>query len=362
MREKNKGITLIALVVTIIVLLILAGVSINMLTGQNGILNRTNEAKKNSQVANEKESIEMAISSSKMQNIDSFEITETSLEQALKNQFGDNVDFLINDNKDGSFTIKFNNTERMYYVNETGKIVENDNIIKINTADDLKKFRDDVNQGNTYEGKYVCLTKDINLDISEEWIPIGIYPKDSPSPDSEDNIPFMGTFDGGGYEINGICINSSEKVKGLFAFIKNATIKNLKIGENCSINGYLGTAGIVGYAYNESTIYNCFNYSNVAGTQSTGGIVGILNGSKVKNSANIASISGNNNIGGIVGYATLNSEIYKCYNAGKIYGKASYIGGISGYTYISSKVDCSYNIGNVSGQRNYWRNNRVYKR
>lgn len=38
--KRNKGITLIVLVVTIIVLLILAGISINMLTGQNGILNR----------------------------------------------------------------------------------------------------------------------------------------------------------------------------------------------------------------------------------------------------------------------------------------------------------------------------------
>ena len=38
--NENKGITLIALVVTIIVLLILAGISVSMLTGQNGILNR----------------------------------------------------------------------------------------------------------------------------------------------------------------------------------------------------------------------------------------------------------------------------------------------------------------------------------
>ena len=42
---KKQGITLIALVVTIIVLLILAGVSIQMLTGQNGILKRAKEAK-----------------------------------------------------------------------------------------------------------------------------------------------------------------------------------------------------------------------------------------------------------------------------------------------------------------------------
>ena len=46
-RENNTyGITLIALVITIIVLLILAGVSIAILTGQNGLLTRANEAKK----------------------------------------------------------------------------------------------------------------------------------------------------------------------------------------------------------------------------------------------------------------------------------------------------------------------------
>ena len=53
--KKNKGITLIALVVTIIVLLILAGVSIAMLTGDNGILTQSNKAKENTEIASEKE-------------------------------------------------------------------------------------------------------------------------------------------------------------------------------------------------------------------------------------------------------------------------------------------------------------------
>ena len=53
--RRNKGITLIALVVTIIVLLILAGISIVMLTGQNGILNRAAEAKEKTRVAQEDE-------------------------------------------------------------------------------------------------------------------------------------------------------------------------------------------------------------------------------------------------------------------------------------------------------------------
>lgn len=47
----EKGITLIALVITIIVLLILAGVSITMLTGENGILNQANKAKEDTRAA-----------------------------------------------------------------------------------------------------------------------------------------------------------------------------------------------------------------------------------------------------------------------------------------------------------------------
>ncbi len=57
--KMKKGITLIALVVTIIVLLILAGVSISMLTGQNGILNRAKEAKENTELAQAEEEEKM---------------------------------------------------------------------------------------------------------------------------------------------------------------------------------------------------------------------------------------------------------------------------------------------------------------
>ena len=59
--KNNKGITLIALVVTIIVLLILAGVSIAMLTGDNGILNRGQEASYQNAVADAKDQIAMKV-------------------------------------------------------------------------------------------------------------------------------------------------------------------------------------------------------------------------------------------------------------------------------------------------------------
>ena len=63
---NNKGITLIALVITIIVLLILAGVSIAMLTGDNGILTQTSNAKMAQIEGQVKEEINLAIQATKM--------------------------------------------------------------------------------------------------------------------------------------------------------------------------------------------------------------------------------------------------------------------------------------------------------
>ena len=53
--KERKGITLIALVITIIILLILASVSIAMLTGDNGILTQANKAKNETEIKNKEE-------------------------------------------------------------------------------------------------------------------------------------------------------------------------------------------------------------------------------------------------------------------------------------------------------------------
>ena len=58
--KKNNGITLIALVITIIVLLILAGVTIATLTGENGILTRASDASRETEIAEEKEQLSLA--------------------------------------------------------------------------------------------------------------------------------------------------------------------------------------------------------------------------------------------------------------------------------------------------------------
>ena len=63
MRKNEKGITLIALVVTIVVLLILAGVSIAMLTGENGIIKQASNAKDETDQAKVEELVDLAVNS-----------------------------------------------------------------------------------------------------------------------------------------------------------------------------------------------------------------------------------------------------------------------------------------------------------
>ena len=68
--KKQKGITLIALVVTIVVLLILAGVSIAMLKGDNGIVTKAGEASSATKEANAKEKIELILNEYQTENYD----------------------------------------------------------------------------------------------------------------------------------------------------------------------------------------------------------------------------------------------------------------------------------------------------
>ncbi len=89
--KENKGITLIALVVTIIVLLILAGVSIAMLTGEGGILQNARKAREMTDIADIKEQVQMDILEEQMKD-NSGDISKEKLIEILKRYFNaDNI-------------------------------------------------------------------------------------------------------------------------------------------------------------------------------------------------------------------------------------------------------------------------------
>ena len=58
-KSSQRGITLIALVVTIIVLLILAGITLSMITGDNGIIKQAKGAKQQTEIQGYKEELEL---------------------------------------------------------------------------------------------------------------------------------------------------------------------------------------------------------------------------------------------------------------------------------------------------------------
>ena len=240
--KQEKAITLIALVITVIVLLILAGVSIAMLTGDNGIITQATKSKEQTEQASDEEKIQLAVLGAKIDdNGYSESLDYKRLREELEKQFG-NQKLDVIEKGYGSFLVTIN--DREYYVNNDKEIINSDNMIAINNLEELIDFREKVNKGNTYEGKYVYLTD--NITMSDSWTPIGKYV----SSDSTENIPFKGIFDGNNYTIDEIKIDSTNSGIGLFAYTDNATIKNLKIGEKSSITGNAYVGGIVGVAIN----------------------------------------------------------------------------------------------------------------
>ena len=94
-----------------------------MLTGQNGMLKRATEAKNTTEVASEKEGMQMAVTTSQMASDNYTSIKKDSLQSELNNYFGKEKTTL-EDNKDGSYTVTMNNSKRKYTIEDDGSIIE----------------------------------------------------------------------------------------------------------------------------------------------------------------------------------------------------------------------------------------------
>ena len=128
-RSKQNGITLIALVITIIVLLILAAISIATLTGQNGILTRANDAKTSTEIAEEKEKVQLSATGALAEELGG-EIDIDKLRTELGKYFeAGKYDVQEGTNEDGTegyiVTITQNDPNgRKYFVDKNGNVSE----------------------------------------------------------------------------------------------------------------------------------------------------------------------------------------------------------------------------------------------
>ena len=188
-----------------------------------------------------------------------------------------------------------------------------------------------------------CTLKD-DITLTEVWTPIGTSSRSS----------YTGTFDGDGHKILNLNVNTSGQYRGLFGYIKNATVKNLTLeapAVSCSSsNGYAG--GVAAYMQN-STIENCQvsggSISCTDDTSTAGGIVGYVHIYDTRTEENVVKNCRVSDVtisakyaGGVAGNTSgENSRIENCEVSGSI---------------ITSQVsDKSYNgnAGGIVGSQNW---------
>ena len=160
------------------------------------------------------------------------------------------------------------------------------------------------------------------------------------------NNGFCGVFNGDGYAVRGIYINTQESYQGLFGNSGGGSIiANLGVAESYIYgNKYVG--GVVGESAMGGSVTNCYNAGSVTGNEYVGGVVGWKYGT-VTDCYNAGSVTGNEYVGGVIGFnGYINSIVTDCYNTGKVNGNRS-VGGVIGFN-CSSITDC-YNTGSVTG-------------
>lgn len=405
--EHSKGITLVALVITIIILIILAGVSINLVLGENGMFTMAQRAKQETEDAMDKEERDLK-----------------RLEELISGEAPQVVDKTPGE-------LSGEGTESKPYL--------------IESIEDLVAFSNKVNAGDNYDGKNVKLTisldfqseksyidaqrkdfKDINGNSIEEGLKTELTTGTGFKPIGNSSHKFNGIFDGDNCTISNLYLNTTGDNVGLFGYIDSeSNIKNLLLtNANINVNGLnigslvgysnggkienikttkgkvIGTqyvGGIVGRLSNNGNIYHCVNQNEVQanGKLNTndnlyhcevGGIVGRCENATVQNSMNLGNIKAtqgiclggivgqaitnslidscnnkgevgeliNGNVGGIVGDFQSNAKISRCFNSNTITGDG-YVGGIAGIFGHKSQVSIEncYNTGSITANSNY---------
>lgn len=115
--KKNSGITLIALVITIIIMLIIATISVTMLSGDNSLIHNAGEAKESVEVKNEKDIIKLSVTAT-MNNNEFGELVAEELANELNTNYGDKLTATASDN---TVSVSFN-SGRTYDVDTDGNV------------------------------------------------------------------------------------------------------------------------------------------------------------------------------------------------------------------------------------------------
>ena len=245
------------------------------------------------------------------------------------------------------FEVVFEEVAEVESVNGDGS---KENPYIISNYAELCYFRDDVNAGNTYAGKYVVLTADI--DLPNTWTPIG----------AGDKI-FMGNFDGNEHVISNLVIVGKDSNVGLFGNTHNGEIKNLVV-ENAKVSGDLNVAVVAGYPYTTKyTNITVQGHVEVDGFAYVGGVggknayanwsnitVNVDETSYVKANSSENGKNYRTYVGGVIGFMGEGGHTVQNVTSNiDVYGNVCDVGGIVGIAHYGNNFKNIVCTGNVAG-------------
>ena len=384
--KNQKGITLLALVITIIVLLILAGITISAITGDNGIIGNAGRAKEETEIANEKEIVEkatvQAMGNNKYGNIEENELQseldkETGEGKTEATDIGDGIEVIFIDsnryyivdkdgNVEGEYTINKDENPGDFTIGENGETLDGstDHPYEISCIEDLVVLSN-ISRGkgiyiengeikeavrNTFSGKNFILTQTLNFNSTVSYADLSIgwrYDEEEEAYVIDENstqnlrelltdrngvgfVPISENTGSGNLMFAGIFDGQNHEIQNLYENTKNGgglfnTIYTATLKNLSLVNVY----------------YEC---------QGGGGITGVASGSKLYNLCISGNINSSSSLGGIVGSVWGNVEIINCCNLANLQGDS--VGGIINFDDINGNtiiVNC-YNLGEIIGK------------
>ncbi len=401
--KKQNGITLIALIITIIVMLILAAVVLNLTIGENGIFKTAKYAANETKKTQVQEEIQLAVTDIVTRHLSQGkDITNLLLKEEVE-KYNSLKGITIDEDLKGTYK-GYN-----YYIDETytvyigdktsesiiAKILVNEINRKITvTITDLKEGIDKIeivdpkekiiatkqineqvtsekleatanlsgvykvkvtNKNNKTQEKIINVKK-IEITNKEELLQFGKMVNDGVTFEG-DTVTLLSDIDlvGSASNKNWESIGGSQEDKYFAGTFEG---KEHKISGIYNKDTTKGVQGFFGYV-NGGTVQNLgIESGNIIGKYSVGGIVGKINNGTIMNCYNKAKIEcldseadyGGMRIGGITGYA-INTTITQCYNDGEINGNLDTAGGIVGRINNKTKVENCYNTGNIMAKQ-----------
>ena len=154
-KLQEKGITLIALVVTIVILLILAGVTLNIALSDNGLFNKAKKAVEDYKAASESEAISIYMISSQLEGKEN-RIGKTLLDRTLDSN---SWNVVVDKRNNKTYGTGWNYIEKGTEIEGYGKI-ENGWLINYETGEIVQ----------LEEGKYDSITIDDTISVKEDFI------------------------------------------------------------------------------------------------------------------------------------------------------------------------------------------------